>query len=103
MALPAFLKQHTIQIEAFSGEGGAGPVYDASVTVKGFVDFKRRLIRNPDGSDLISSATIYIDPGVTVTPESRITYGGRVMRVVDALERDGGSLPVPDHIEVLCE
>jgi hypothetical protein len=100
--IPEFLLQHTVTIEPFQGSGANGPVYGAPVEVPCFRDDKRRLVRAPNGSQVVSEATVYCQPGTIAPPESRVDLGSRVATVITTADRDGGSLPVPSHVEVNC-
>jgi hypothetical protein len=102
VALPAVLFQHEVTIEPFQGNGANGPVYGAPVTVRCFRDDKRRLVRAPNGSQVVSESTVYCLPGTVAPPESRINLGSRVATVITSADRDGGTLPVPSHVEVNC-
>lgn len=102
VALPRFLLQHQVVIEPFQGTGANGPVYGPPVTVPCFRDDKRRLVRAPNGSQVVSESTVYCLPGTVAPPESRINLGSRVATVITTADRDGGALPVPSHVEVNC-
>lgn len=102
VALPRFLLQHTVTIEPFLGNGATGPIYGPPVTVPCFRDDKRRLVRAMNGSQVISESTVYCLPGTVAPPESRINLGTRTATVITTAIRDGGSLPVPSHVEVNC-
>lgn len=81
------------------------PYFGPAVSVRCFLDAKVRLIRGaPEGDQLVSSSTAYA-PLATVAPaESRVTLpDGRVTTVMQALRRDGGGLPTPDHLEIVLE
>jgi len=100
--IPAFLLQHTVTIEAFQGNGANGPVYGTPLVVPCFRDDKRRLVRAPNGSQVVSESTVYCQPGTVAPPESRINLGTRIATVITTADRDGGTLPVPSHVEVNC-
>jgi hypothetical protein len=100
--IPQFLLQHTVTIEPYQGNGANGPVYGAPVEVPCFRDDKRRLVRAPNGSQVVSESTVYCQPGTVAPPESRINLGSRTATVITTADRDGGNLPVPSHVEVNC-
>lgn len=100
--IPDFLLQHTVTIEPFEGSGANGPVYGAPVTVPCLRDDKRRLVRGASGSQVVSSTTVYCQPGTVAPPESRVDLGSRVATVITTADHDGGTLPVPSHVEVSC-
>lgn len=97
------LLQHTADIAAYTGTDGFGnPVYAAAVTVACFQDDKRRLVRQNTGDEVISETTLYAQLGLTCPVNSQATLSdGRVARVLQVLTRDGGTLPVPSHLEII--
>lgn len=101
--LPPFLLRHTAVIEPYQGAGPTGPVYGPPVTVKCFCDDQRRLVRNGDGTEVISSATVYCDLATVAPAESRVTVNGKTSTVFTTYRRDGGGLPTPDHLEVVLQ
>lgn len=107
-AIPAVLLQHVITIEPYTGQDGQGQdLYGAAVEVQCFVDAKVRRIRsaatsNATGDEVLSEATAYAPLATVAPPNSRVTLpDGTVSRVLQALRRDGGSLPVPSHLEIV--
>lgn len=104
--VPGWLLRHTIAIEPYLGADSYGAAfYGPAVTVRCFLDAKVRMIRDAGtGAQVVSSSTVYA-PLETVAPaESRVTLpDGRVTTVMQALRRDGGGLPVPDHLEIVLE
>lgn len=98
--IPAWLLRHTVVVEPYLGAGATGPIYGPPVEVRCFVDDKRRLVRAPDTSEVVSETTVYCPLGTTAPPESRVQVHGRIATVIQALRRDGGGLPTPDHLEL---
>ncbi|WP_433426346.1 hypothetical protein ACQP1V_42710 (plasmid) [Microtetraspora malaysiensis] len=102
MTLPAWLMRHTAVIEPFEGDGAYGAVYGDPVTARCLVDDERRMVRDAQGTEVVSDTTVFFPPG-TVCPEgSRVTVNGRTTTVITSFSRDGGGLPTPDHVEVVC-
>jgi len=101
--IPAFLLQHKVSIEAYLGSTGNGvETYAAATTVACFADDKRRLVRATTGEEVVSETTLYAALDTVAPPQSRVTLAdGRVATVIQALRRDGGSLPVPSHLEIV--
>ncbi len=106
--IPTYLYVHTITIEPYAGQGGdGGDLYGAPVEVRCFVDAKRRRVRSPatttgTGDEVLSEATAYAPLATVAPPNSRVTLpDGTVSRIIAALRRDGGSLPVPSHLEIV--
>lgn len=105
--MPEFM-QHQIIIEPRLGTGGGGSeLYGAAVTLTGFYDAKRRIVRTATnetstGDEELAEGTFYTDRGPSVPVNSRVTLpDGRSSRVLQVLDRDGGSLPVPSHLEIV--
>ncbi|MEU3162899.1 hypothetical protein [Streptosporangium sp. NPDC006930] len=102
-ALPDELLVHTVLVEPAQGEGPFGMEYGEQVPVRCFVDDKRRLVRAATGAEVVSESTFYA-PLDTVCPvDSRVTVNGRTTTVLASSRRDGGGLPVPDHLEVALQ
>jgi hypothetical protein len=100
--------QHTLIVEPYAGVSGAGEaLYGAAFTLTGFCDSKARKVRVPmtqtsTGDEVLSEATFYTDRGPAVPTDSRVTLpDGRTSRVLAVLDRDGGALPVPSHLEIV--
>ncbi|MFJ5259090.1 hypothetical protein ACIQAC_01265 [Streptomyces sp. NPDC088387] len=102
MLIPGFLLRHEVTVEPYEGQGAAAPVYGAPVAVQCFLEEKTRLVRAPDGREVVSGATVYCRlDAVSAPPESRVTLpSGRQTTVIDQARHDGGGLPTPDHLEV---
>lgn len=106
--LPPEALQHTITIEPYLGTDSNGqPRYGAGVSVTGFVEHGRKLVRGPGnasgiGDQVLSEATAYVPLGTSAPPESRVTlHNGHVTFVINCIDNDGGNLPVPSHTEIV--
>lgn len=104
-SIPAWLLTRagqTVTVEPYQGTGAYGDIYGPAVQVRAIVDAGRRLVRDADGREVTSETTLYA-PLSTVAPAgSRITLAnGTTSTVIAAKPRDGGSLPVPSHLEVV--
>ena len=102
-SIPVFLLRHTATIEPYLGAGAHGPLYGPAVSVRCFADDKRRRVRNPSGDEVISETTLYCLLATSAPPGSRVTVNGRASTVINALRRDSGGLPTPDHLEVILQ
>ena len=93
-----------VQVEAYAGAGAHGRTYAARVTVRALVEAKRRLVRNAEGVEVVSETTLRMRLTETCPPESRVTLpDGRTTVVIMSAPIDGGSLPVPSHLEVALQ
>ncbi|MHA4776071.1 hypothetical protein L1085_016365 [Streptomyces sp. MSC1_001] len=99
--IPAFVLIHRVQVEPYLGVGPSGPVYGPAVEVRCLKEDKVRLVRSPEGDEVISSATFYAMPGTVAPAKSRVTLpGGRKTTVITFVDADGGNLGTPNHVEV---
>lgn len=104
MDLPEFLLQHTVTVEPWTGAGAYGDVWGAPFTLQCFADDKRRLVRKPDGSEVVSESTVYANRGPVIPNRSKVTLpSGRESLVILVADRDGGDLQVPSHLEIVLE
>lgn len=105
MGVPAYLLTHTIGIEAYGGADSSGVEhYAPPVIVACFLDQKLRRVTAPTGDEVLSSSTAYaaLSAELSAPVGSRVTLpDGTVTRVIEALKRDGGGLPTPDHLEII--
>jgi hypothetical protein len=103
--IPTELLQHEIAIEPYLGAAGDGSeAFGPLVRVAAFVDEKvRKVLSTATGEAVVSDATAYTALDTVCPASSRVTLpSGRRTRVIAALRRDGGDLPVPSHLEIVC-
>lgn len=103
--VPRWLLRHRITIEPYEGDSAYGPVFGPPVVdVPALVSEDVRLVRAPDGRQVVSSATVVLDLDTTVPAGSRITLpSGRTTVPITVSIVDAPGLPVPAHREVSCE
>ncbi|MFI6317281.1 hypothetical protein ACIBG8_07170 [Nonomuraea sp. NPDC050556] len=101
--LPGWLLRHTAVIKPFEGDSAYGPVYGPPVAVRCLADDERRMVRDDKGVEVVSEITIYMLPGTRCPSGSQVTVNGRTTTVLASYTRDGGGLPTPDHVEVVCQ
>lgn len=77
------LKQ-TVSVQSYSGDGSYGPVYSAAVAVACNIDTRRRMVRNANGDEVVSEATLFVHPddAAPFVPESLLSISGRQSRVM---------------------
>lgn len=97
--IPSALLRDRLTIAPYKGAGAYGPMYDAPITVKARVEGRRRTVNRGDGSTVISSATAFVRPDVSVLPESKATWDGRDFEVLDVLPAK--DLTGTTHVELL--
>lgn len=78
------LFRDSVSVETYSGDSAYGPIYAASATVLCKVSTLRQLVRNSNGEEVVSEATLYVLPAnaAPFTPESRVTIAGRASTVL---------------------
>lgn len=96
---------HPVIIARLLGKGAYGEKLAAPVTVTGFVDDRRRMVRNGAGTEVMSETTVLLPISTPDVPlGSTVTlpaaFGHRESRVLSAARHDGGGLPTPDHLEL---
>lgn len=105
MRLPGWLLRHRIAVEPYEGDSAYGPTYGPAVEdVPALVAYAVRTVRNPQGREVTSTATVYAAPDLDCPPESRITLpDGRTTRAITVARHTAPGLPVPECTEVSCE
>lgn len=93
---------HTVTVEMFLGAGAYGDVYAAPVTVIGFMDGTRKIVRSATAEQVVSESTFYTYPitGPLFVPDSRVTQGSEVSYVIKNNTNDSGVLDLPDHAAI---
>lgn len=94
MKIRRSLLKDQVEVATYAGEGAYGPVTADSVTVWCSVDESRRLVRDANGDETTSEATLTLHPRTRTTagqivdplkvfiPESQVTINGRSSRVL---------------------
>ena len=98
MSLEGLLTQ-LCTAEPYAGAGAFGPVYGPTVPLACRVEDVTQVVRDSTGTEVISTATLFVGPGVTLPGESRVTLpSGRVTTVIEvARPRDRNA---EHHLEV---
>lgn len=104
-AIPDEYLVHEVTVRPLTGRSSSGPVLGAAFTLDCLADGKRRLVRGPDGSQKLSSLTLYAAPGQAslVPAGSEVDWQGDTTTVIGSTDMDSGGLGAPDHTEVVCE
>lgn len=99
--------RHQITIERLTGTGAFGDEYDEpeDPIPLGFIDDRRRMVRDADGNEVVSETTVMLPIGTAEVPlGSRVTlpaaFGARESTVLAVSRHDGGGQPTPDHLEL---
>ncbi len=96
---------HAITVEPLNAQGPEGETFGTAYTLSCFVAAKVRLIRSSGGDMVVSETTITAPAGIPKIPVgSRVTLpDGTPTTVLRFARADGGGLPTPDHVEIVCE
>lgn len=105
MNIPPQLLVHSVTVEPLEGSGAYGDVYGAAFPLQCFAEGTRKLVRNPQGAQVVSSLQLYCAPGqaATVPPGSRVTWRTTTTKVIASTDRDDAGMGAPQHTEVVCE
>jgi hypothetical protein len=106
MDIPQEILVHTVTVETYAGTGAYGDTYAPPVEVQCFVEDSRRLVRNADGDQVISEATIYAAPADAekLVEKTLVTLpSGRSSKVIVRKIHDDGDMGAPQHVEASCE
>lgn len=104
--VPTALLVHRVRVQTYEGTTGRGTRQYATISspIRAFVDYKSRLVRSSStGQEVLSQATVILKPSEydRFPPGSLVTCPrGEVREVIERMDRDGGSLPVPSHVEL---
>lgn len=92
----------TVTVERLAGHSGRGPVYAAPEQLRAHVVERQRLVRDPQGREVVSSTTVRLQPDVAEVPVgSRVTVRGVQTTVIAArLANAGAGFAMR---EVLCQ
>ncbi len=83
--IPLHMLADEVTVESYTGQGAYGATFAPAQTVRCNVDAARRLVRGPEGSEVVSEVTLHVAPSVApevFAPGSRVTFGGRASTVI---------------------
>lgn len=105
MRLPARFLPHVVTVLPKTGRSSTGDVYGASFEWPCMRQGGRRLVRAPDGNEVLSTLALYGGPGEAdrFPPGSLVQWPGGTSTVIGATDHDDGGLGAPQHTEVACE
>ncbi|MCZ9348547.1 hypothetical protein NGM36_01780 [Streptomyces mutabilis] len=107
MRLPRWLLPHRISVEPYAGDSAYGPTYGPPIEdVRALVDLRIRVVRNREGREVTSTATVYAEPELAAQcpPESLITLpDGRITHVIAVAPHTAPGMGLPESTEVACE
>lgn len=98
--------RHPVTVTRRTGTDAYGrPSYSPPTTERAWIDDTRRVVRGPDGDEVISETTVYLPIDTDPVPlHSTITlppvFESRTTTVLAVSRHDGAGLPTPDHLEL---
>lgn len=105
MRIPQALLVHTVTVRPAAGESSTGQVYGDPFPLQCMAQGRRRMVRNSDGNEVLSTLTLVAAPEDfdRIATGSQVTWHGGVSTVIATIPQDSGGLGAPDHTEVVCE
>jgi len=101
VTIPEWALVHEVVVRRYLGAGATGPRYAAAETLPCLVEDKRRLVRDTNGREVLSSTTFRCMPDIVEIPvESEVDVFGRTTTVIVSARQQADPLPTPDHWEV---
>ena len=82
------LMNQTVSHAEFAGRSEYGkPTYGSPVDYSARVVYKQKLVRRPDGSEVVSQGEVWLQSNVSVTSEDEITLPDNTTPPILAVER----------------
>ena len=117
MRIRRSLLKDKVTVSTYTGDGAHGPIFAPPVTVLCNIDETRRLVRDTNGDEVVSEATLIlhprtrtapapgltqrtVDPSTVFTAESPVTIRGRDTKVVATKTHTVRGTPA--MVEVTC-
>lgn len=99
MTIPPRLLIHTATVRPHAGAGAYGDLYGPEFTIPCYVEWRRSLVRDADGEEVVAQGVLYADP-VEIPADSIVTALGREARVVAVSLFNDDELTRLSHVEV---
>lgn len=105
MRLPERLLPHTVTVRPYLGQSSTGKVYGIPFLLRCMAVGRRRMVRNSQGTEVLSTLTVVAMPGQasSIPVGSQVLWQGDTTDVITSANMDSGGLGAPDHTEVICE
>lgn len=93
---------HTVAVRTLTGSGAWGDTYEDHAGVRCFVDDSRTMVRDEQGTEVVSSSTLTcpVEYAGIFAPGSTVALPHREATVIGVAHAESGPLDLPDHIEV---
>lgn len=83
--IPRRLLPHQVKARQFKGENSRGKVYHPQVFIRhAYVEDKRQLVKDKNGADVSSNATVHLDPKPVFHPDDMVTIWPGTLREREA-------------------
>lgn len=99
--IPSHLLVHTASVEPYQGSGAYGDVFGAAYSLPCYFEAQRRIVRDTEGDEAVSEATVYADLGAEIKPGSRVSVNGYTSTVITVATYDDGGLTGLAHREIV--
>jgi hypothetical protein len=98
----ASLFTQTVTVKTYQGAGAYGGSFSTPVTVKCFINDARKLVRAPDGTEVVSSTTLYAPLAAVdaFAVGSKVTVNDREATVLGAYRRNSAGPASAFHTQV---
>lgn len=101
---PKFMP-HQVTVHPLTGRSSVGEVYGAPLQLRCMAQGARRLVRDGEGAEKLSTLTLIAEAGqaTLVPPGSLVEWRDDTTTVLSTIEHDDGGMGTPQHTEVVCE
>ena len=109
MTFPANFYVDTVSVETLTGSGAYGDVWADGTDLACYVADVVKMVRNSQGDEVVSSATLYADPAAypdatptagQCAPGSKVTVNGREALVLTVAKQTNPLAPSLNHTVV---
>lgn len=101
--IPLELLPHTVQVRPKLGESSRGDLFGDQFELPCMAQGGARMVRSSDGTEVVSTLTLWAQPDQVVPVGSEVDHAGDTTTVLQSILHDAPGLPVPEHLEVICE
>lgn len=100
MSIPASLLVHVATVEGYVGSGAGGDTYASPVALPCYFEQQRTVVKDANGDDAVSEATVYADLGDDIAPGSRVSVNGYESSVITVSIFDDAGITGLAHREL---
>jgi len=74
--IPSFLLTQNATVEVYLGQNAYEDLFTGSTAIKCRVEPMAQKIIDPNGNEVVSTARMFISPGVNITAQSKVYFEG---------------------------